>query len=661
MRAYCFLVLLALPALLPTRPAVAADPLPVPVVRPMPRPGASDAVAAAITFARAQQWNAALSAGARAGGVGRDIADWHRLRAGKGSFAEARAFVARRPDWPGLPYLRSKVEPTIPATADPQDVLAFFDGTAPATGSGAVALIDAQRATGADAAALATARAAWVGLDLSPGTESRLLALYPDDLMPLHEERLDDLLWQGNVAAAGRQVDRLGDPDLRALARARLAVRADTDVSDAIGAVPARLRSDGGLVFDRFRYRLAAGRHADATAWMNAHSTSAAALGRPAAWARDRSALARRAMREGDAQLAYDTASRHFLTDGSGFADLEWLSGYLALTYLNRPADALAHFQRFRAAVGAPISLGRAGYWEGRAHEALGDAEGAANAYAFGAHYQTSFYGLLAADAAGLPTDPALSGTETYPPLRDTAAAGSSVLDAALLLQAAGERDLAERFLVHLSESLAPPEIGALADLALSLDEPHVALMLAKAAAQRGVELPRPYFPVVDLGVAALPVPRELALAVARRESEFDPSVSSSVGARGLMQLMPGTAADMARATGLPYSAGRLFSDPAYNATLGSAYLALLIRRFGDNPILVSAGYNAGPSRPARWLEDLGDPRGSTVAMVDWIEHIPFDETRNYVMRVAESIPVYRARLGTADAAAGFGAEIAGR
>jgi soluble lytic murein transglycosylase len=142
-----------------------------------------------------------------------------------------------------------------------------------------------------------------------------------------------------------------------------------------------------------------------------------------------------------------------------------------------------------------------------------------------------------------------------------------------------------------------------------------------------------------------LAVSRAFALAIARRESEFDPTARSSVGARGLMQLMPETAERTAKSLGLPFELGRLTSDPAYNATLGSAYLAKLVEEFGPSVALVASGYNAGPGRPRRWIDEMGDPRASAVDVVDWVEMIPFTETRTYVMRVAESLVIYRAKL----------------
>ena len=368
-------------------------------------------------------------------------------------------------------------------------------------------------------------------------------------------------------------------------------------------------------------------------------------LGEAERWAGWRRGLARAEMRAGKTDVAYRLAANHGLTGGSDFADLEWLAGYIALTYKKDGDLALKHFLRFRGSVETPISLGRAGYWEGRAHELLGDAENARLAYAFGAEYQTSFYGLLAAEKAGLPMDPELTGAEVFPPWTETRLAGSSVFAAARLFIATGERNLAEQFLRHLAETLPREEIGSLGAFLQSVDEPHLAVMVGKAAAGRGIVVSAAYYPVVDLGVPDMPVPPELALAIARRESEFDPVVMSGVGARGLMQLMPGTAEEVARYLELPYSKDRLVTDPAYNARLGTAYLDELMTTFDGNIVMVSAGYNAGPGRPMRWMSERGDPRRGAIDMIDWIEHIPFDETRNYVMRVAESLPVYRARL----------------
>jgi soluble lytic murein transglycosylase len=600
-------------------------------------------LSAAMSAVRTEDWERAAAAARGAGQVGQDIVLWHQLRAGDGDFDQAVDFLARNPDWPGIDLLRRRSEGAAPYGRRPDDVLAFFADNPPQTGSGAIALAAAYEAQGRKADAEALIVRAWRTLPMTTGDEGSILQRYGALVRPHHEARLDMLLWQGEAAAAERLLPRVSE-GWQKLARARLALRAEAPgVDTLIAAIPASLAGDPGLAFERYQWRARKGRNAEAIDL--ALSLDSDSLGRPAAWADWRGPLARWAIREGRPREAYRVASRHGLTEGSDYAELEWLAGYVALTRLDDPETALRHFQRFRVAVASPISMGRAGYWEGRAEEALGDAEGAAQAYAFGAEHQTSFYGLLAAEKAGIPMDPALMGKIEYPDWRTAPFATSSVFAAATLLHDAGEEDLAERFLAHLAEGQDEVGVGQLVDFALSLNEPHLALMIAKRAAEQGIVVPKGYYPLVNLGVTDPRVPLELALAIARRESEFDPDVMSSVGARGLMQVMPATAQEVATRLAIDFDDRRLLTDPVYNATIGKAYLAELIDTFGHNYVLVSAAYNAGPSRPVRWMSERGDPRAGEIDVVEWIESIPFTETRNYVMRVMESLPVYRARL----------------
>ncbi|MEM8801347.1 MAG: lytic transglycosylase domain-containing protein [Pseudomonadota bacterium] len=588
-------------------------------------------------------WAGAQAWAARSGPVAIDIIEWHRLRAGRGTWADASAFLERRGDWPGLRLLRRKTEARLPIGRSPQEVLEFFAGQPPQTGFGARALIAAHRAQGNVVAAEDELVLAWRTMLMTSADETALLNAYASVLKDHHTARLDMLLWRGATKSAERMLPRVGK-DWRALAKARLALRANSKgVDTLIEAVPKSLQADPGLAFERMQWRARKGRSEDAIEVILA--SGADTLGQPARWAGWRRAFARSEMRAGRIGRAYKLASEHGLSDGSHFADLEWLSGYLALTYMEDGDAALTHFQRFRGAVETPISLGRAGYWEGRAHEFLKDAENARHAYAFGAEYQTSFYGLLAAERLGREKDESLAGRTAYPPLSETSFAERGVFKAAQLFIATDQRNLAEQFVRHMTETLPRDEIGTLGDFVLAQNEPHLAVMIGKQAARRGIVLPRAYYPVASLGVIHMPVPRELALAIARRESEFDPAVTSGADARGLMQLLPSTAKAVARDLEIRYSTERLLTDPAFNARLGTAYLDELMSIFDGNVVMTAAGYNAGPGRPIRWMKRFGDPRKGEIAIVDWIEHIPFDETRNYVMRVAESLPVYRARL----------------
>lgn len=654
-------------AALPPPLAAQTTPTNVPTRLAPPPDRAAGLLALALAQGRAGDWDAATATAARAGGPAPALVDWHRLRAGEGaSWATWPGFVAAHPDWPGLPWLVQQGEPTLAAaaatgTAGPSEVIAFFAAYPPATPEGALALAAAHAAQGDTAAAEAEAIRIWQTFDLTEAQQAGLLTRHGAALAPHHAARLDALLWR-TARAQAEQMLPLLSPGHARLAAARLALREGADGVDAlIAAVPGDLANDPGLAHDRFAWRMRTQNYDGAAELLLERSASAAALGRPEAWGRWRIFLVRDALSEGDAERAYALAATHHIAEGAAFADLEWLAGYIALRHLDAAPAALRHFQTLRIGVSGPISLGRAGYWEGRAHAALGDTESARAAYAFGAEHQTSFYGLLAAEAGGLSMDPALAGDERFADWRGAAFLRAPVFQAAMMLNRAGDWYGARRFLLHVAEGLGPEELGQLGDFALDAGEPNWAVLIAKQAAGRGIILPRAYFPVTGITDMALPVPSELALAIARRESEFDPGVVSPADARGLMQVLPGTAELMARRLGITIDTADLTRDANLNARLGAEYLAELVEEFGSATILVAAGYNAGPGRPRRWVEELGDPRSDSVDAIDWIEAVPFAETRNYIMRVMESVYVYRARLSGGPVPLRLSAELKGR
>lgn len=608
---------------------------------------------------RGGNWAAARIQSRGDGQYAMDVILWHYLRDSQGTADQVIDFLARNGDWPGLPYLREKSEAAM-AEASTAQILAFYESYMPQSGTGALSYARALTDAGQPSKAAEVIVTAWKTLPLSSSEQVFFTMDHGAIVKPHHWARLNMALWNGWEVNAKAMLP-LVDDGHQALAAARLALRnMDAGVDGLIAAVPSALQNDPGLAYERFYWRVRKGREADANALLLERSTSAETLGRPDLWAGYRRTEARQIMRGGDYQTAYKIASTHFLTEGNDFADLEWLSGYLALRFLNKPADAIQHFERFNAAVVTPISRGRAGYWLGRAHDDAGNAAGAAKAYAYGAEYQTSFYGLLAAEKAGIAFDPALRGQENFGDWRSAPFTQSSVFKAAILLLASGELSLGERFLTHLAESLDRDQIGQMGHMLEEMNQSHIQVMLGKRAADYEIQVPGPYYALHPIADQTWPVPTELVLAIARRESEFDPNVISGAGARGLMQLMPGTAEEVSGKLGLEYRQSKLLSDPTYNATLGSAYLAELAGRYNGNPVLIAAGYNAGPSRPDRWMELFGDPRAANKDVIDWIEFIPFRETRNYVMRVTESLPVYRARLGQDPHPVPFSAELKG-
>ena len=605
----------------------------------------TQAMQTALELAAGKDWDGALAVAPS--GVGRDVIEWQRLRAGDGRLGEYEDFLARHPDWPGLPLLREKGETAVARSDDPARVVAWFAAASPATGAGALAYVRALQTQGRVADAETEAMRAWASLTFSAEDETALIALAPDALDLVHDLRLDTLLWDGRRAEALRMLPRV-DAGLAALARARLALQGDgKGVTALIQAVPEARKDDPGLAYDRFIWRMKRDLYDEALDLILERSSSAKALGRPEAWADRRAILARWLLRKGREGAAYSVAANHFMQPGGGgasdYADLEFLSGFIALRRLGDTTAALTHFKNLRAAVTTPISVARAEYWIGRTTEAAG--QDATASYRAAARHQTAFYGLLAAERLGLPLDPVLLSGTPVPDWRTAAFTQSSVLAAVELLLKAGDLTLAKRFLLHLGQGQDDTGLAQMADMVLAWNQPHLAVLLGKAAAERGLILPRAYYPVPDFVPDGLSVSRALALAIARRESEFDPAARSSADARGLMQVLPGTAKLMAGKLGLPFEAGKLTGDPAYNVAMGAAYLAEMVDEFGPSIALVASGYNAGPGRPRRWVAEFGDPRRADVDVIDWIETIPFAETRTYVMRVAEGVVIYRAKL----------------
>ena len=590
-------------------------------------------------------WAAAHARAADAPLVVMDLVQWRALRAGEGTFEAYRSFLTEKSHWPLINTVARHAEALL-ARQDTATTLEFFADREPVSEEGWLALVFALRDAEQVAEAEALAKRLWREEPLSAEGELQLLRRFESVIAPYHADRVDMLLWQGERTAALRHLERL-EQGPRLVARARIALQERaTGVDALVAAVPEALRNHPGLMHDRFQFRMRAGNHEGAEELILAQSRATEGLGDPEAWGRSRVFLVRRAFSEGEFQRAYDLATPNGLEDGLHFVDLEFLAGFIALEFLNDPTKALPHFRALQVRSSSPITLGRSGFWQGRVHEALGDPVMARTAYEFGAEHQTSFYGQLAAERLGMSLDPVLINGPNYPDWRETSLAQSDLLQAALLLRDAGQWHEARRFVLFLARQLEhEDELGALADLMLALDEPNFALNIAKVAVQSEIILPRAYFPLTDLAEASFSVPLDLVKAIARRESEFDPAVVSPADARGLMQVLPGTGQMMARKLNLPFEPSVLTRDPEINAKLGAAYLEELRGEFGPSLALVAAGYNAGPGRPRQWVPRLGDPRDPMVDILHWVESVPFAETRNYIMRVAESLVIYRSRL----------------
>jgi soluble lytic murein transglycosylase len=598
----------------------------------------------AFAAARANAWPLAHQSAAQAQErLPAKILLWLELtRRPDASFADIVDFADHNPDWPGLAALRQRAEERSTEISDAV-LLPYFRKHPPATTEAKLRLVAMEASAGDAEAAARLLRETWVAADLDPATEQQLLGQYGAMLAaPDHIARLDRLLWDGQQAAAQRQLARVPE-NWRRLGEARLALmRQQPDAETLIDAVPAELRQDPGLLLDHARWL----RRRDALEAAAAILLDPPAkLERPAAWWAERQFLTRRLLDEKADASAYRVIARHGLAEGGAdFADGEFLAGWIALRRLDDASAAAEHFKRLYANVKLPVSLARGAYWAGRAAERLGQDDEAKRWLASAAKHGASYYGQLAASRLGVRVTPEFPPEPA--PAESASFDGNELTRAARMLGEIGEASTAKPFLLRLSAvAKTPGEQELVIRLAREVGRLDVALTAARHATADGVPALEPGFPLIPVAQRGAAEP-PLVLAITRQESVFDPEAVSRSDARGLMQLKPSTAQDMAKALSIPFAAGRLLSDPAYNVTLGQAYLDKLLGRFGGSYVLAVAAYNAGPNRVQQWLDAYGDPRQADADVVDWIETIPFNETRNYVQRVLENLQVYRLRLG---------------
>nr|MBP6690018.1 lytic transglycosylase domain-containing protein [Hyphomonadaceae bacterium] len=348
-------------------------------------------------------------------------------------------------------------------------------------------------------------------------------------------------------------------------------------------------------------------------------------------------------------QLAYQLVSNHGLTSGESFADAEWLSGWISIRYLSNPQRAAEHFSHLADNVSSPVSLSRALYWRAEAQRALGNTGESERLFNEAARFNFTYYGQLAATRGNRTAELSLPETAQVSDAARTRFNNRELVRALRVMAEVGAQRDFESIAFYLDDTLDDPmEMELLSQLAREQSYHRTALRSAKAGLFRNVVAVSSAYPLIDLPPTVQSQGRiepALVLAIIRQESEFDAGAISNANARGLMQLIPSTAQLQARREGMTYERAALTTDPQYNMTLGSAHLADLVNNFNGSYVLAIASYNAGSSRANEWIADWGDPRSPNVDVVDWIELIPFSETRNYVQRVTENLQVYRYRL----------------
>ncbi len=584
--------------------------------------------------------------------IARKLVTWAMVDANSDQLSFFELDQARRDlnGWPRAVRRQTAAEKLLETSGQtPQQIIAWFAGAEPLTAEGAMALASAYRATGQTEAAAKLIRHFWRNRVFEADPQRSMLARFGDVLTQDDHVRRADVILFGGQGPAARDMIPLLPADQQQLAQARMALR--SNAGNAMGLannLPASVAQSPGLAFEKAIFYRKRGMDSLALALTPQFPTDIPFQEMADRIWDERYKLTLGALRNGDSAGAYQAAANTGLTSGGDAAEAEFYAGWIALTRLKDPAKADVHFANLDRIGSSPITRGRALYWRGRAAEAQGDQARSQAFYGAAAKYYTTFYGQLAGEKVGarlvMGADPQITQADRARfEARDT-------VQAARTLMQAGNRDLFRVFVLALDDVLPTAEEEALlVDMVRGYGDTDTSMKVVRAAAQRGFVLPQRGYPVRNPPEAFNAPEPALVLGITRQESGFDPLVRSGVGARGMMQLMPATAAHVARKVGVSYSAN-LLDDPEYNMRLGSTYLGDLVGTFSGSYVMAVAGYNAGPGRPAQWTSFCGDPRGGTTDPLDFIECIPFSETRNYVMRVLEGMQVYRARLNSGTA-----------
>lgn len=582
--------------------------------------------------------------------VARKLAEWIILRSDdNGAPAERyRAFLNENPSWPSQALLKRRGEGALwDDKRDDATVLAFFGSDQPLSAKGKFVLARAMLARGDRKTAERLVRDAWRNDSMSPDTEEAALEQFGSLLNGGDTKaRMDMLLYPSSNAESGmRAAKRLGAGHV-ALAKARIAVNKKASNTKALlEAVPKDLRSDPLYILSHAQWLRREEKFPEAAQVIQTAPRDPARLVNADEWWIERRLLARKLMDIGDHRTAYAVARDAALPARDIYkTEQEFTAGWIALRFLNDPNLAAQHFARIGTDTVNPTALARAGYWQGRAAEAAGRTQDARTAYESAAAQSTSYYGQLARAKLKLPQI-ALNDTPGRSRLGDKL----EVVRAVELLYALDESDLAIPIFSEMGERADMDALLALCEVAQRNDDARAMLIAGKAALNRGMPFDFYAFPVSGIPPfkeIGPEVEKAIVFAIARQESAFNPTVVSPANAYGLMQVTAGAGKYVTKKYGGTFDLNRLKTDPAYNAMLGAAELGGLIEDYRGSYILTFAGYNAGRGSVRKWLERYGDPRDPKVDAVDWVEQIPFAETRNYVQRIMENVQVYRARFG---------------
>lgn len=588
--------------------------------------------------------------------IGQAVSTWQALdQSDSYPFASYARFLLDHRGFPNERAMRVRAERALAFGGDdPRLIVAYFDAFPPITGTGEARRAVALMNTGNRQAAEASVARAWTSGTLTPEDEVAVLQVAPGALTPaVHDQRIDKLLWTGRTDQALTSLG-MGSQAKAPIFAARASLqRNDPNGAQLIDSAPPTWAADPGFLRDAAEWMRRNGRSYEARQLFAQRSDFAVPPTDAEDFMKTAVALGRGAENDGNYQQAYDIARRldDFYAPGTDVSDLSygdrdeytnlaWLGGQMALRRIGRPRDAAFLFDRYGRAAKSGQTRSKGFYWAGVALAKAGDAAGARAHWQEAAKYPTSFYGLLAQEELGGASPPPPANVPLT--AQDIAARQVAALPQAVrYLGQIGQWEEQGKFLRAYAEAAQTPADFAYGHrLAAEVGRPDLNVMLARNAL--GEELPGQ----LRLGFPTVPAPagyeslQTLVNAITRQESQFDPRARSRVGATGLMQLMPATAREQAGKLGIGYDYGSLTS-PSYNVQLGTTYFERLLTRFGGSYPLAVAAYNAGGGNVNKWLRENGDPRTGQIDVLEWIEAIPFSETRGYVQRVLENATVY--------------------
>lgn len=578
---------------------------------------------------------------------------WYVLRhiPGASDTDEINAFVDQNPEWPDQSQLKRRAEELLPTNWPAGSIIAYFHQRPPVSDIGRARLVAALIRDGRLEEGVPMARKLWREGNFPAAEEKRFYRAVRVHLTKGdHIARLENLLWDGRFGATRRMFPRVPE-DIRLLGEARFLLRHRRgNVDKAIARVPENLKNHEGLVYERLHWRRRKGRVASASELLAKPIDSFA---RPDLWARERIILARRSLEDGLISTAYAMVRDHGVkpTNRVLYSGAEWYAGWVALQFLNEPAWAYDHFRNVYRNVSFPISRARGAYWSGRAAAALGKSNEAKTWYEIAAIYPETYYGHLAIHQLDKKAHLSLPDDAPRPADIVERVEGHELARVARLLVEVNARNRVRPFVLRLAaldDSNDWKQV--VAAFSRSIGRPDLAILIAKRVRQSGDLMIDASHPT--LAALGLPVDEDKAMvnpalvhAIIRQESGFFVQARSHAGARGLMQVMPATAQLVSKKHKLKYVPAKLQTDPVQNMKIGRTYLADLVEQFDGSYILALAAYNAGPNRAKRWIREFGDPRTAEVDPIDWVEMVPFNETRNYVQRVMENLQVYRTLL----------------